>query len=41
MKKKGITPPYRGIPFTYNGTTYRSKQEASRLLNIPAYKLKT
>ena len=39
LKEKGIVPPYRGIPYTYNNVTYRSKQEASRVLKIPAYKL--
>jgi len=39
IKKKGIKPPYRGIPYTYNNITYRSKQEASRILKIPVYKL--
>lgn len=39
MKEKGITPPYRGIPYTYNNVTYKSKQEASRILKIPAHKL--
>lgn len=38
-KEKGTIPPYRGIPYTYNGITYRSKSEASRILKIPAYKL--
>jgi hypothetical protein len=38
-KKKGTQPPYRGIPYTYNGITYRSKSEASRILKIPTYKL--
>lgn len=38
-KRKGTKPPYRGIPFTYEGVTYPSKQAASRELEIPAWKL--
>jgi hypothetical protein len=38
-KKKGIKPPYKGKPVTVNGITYRSHQEASRVLGIPAYRL--
>ena len=39
-KRKGIKPPYRGIPYEYGGTIYKSKKAASRILGIPYHRLK-
>jgi len=38
-KARNTIPPYRGIAYEYEGVTYRSKAEASRVLSIPRYKL--
>ena len=39
-KKKGTTPPYKGIPYKYKGIVYPSKKAASRATGISYHLLK-